>query len=280
MALCPMKPLLEQAKREKRAVGAFNVGNMEILLGVVRAAEESGAPIILQIAEKRLRHSPLHLMAPMMVSAAKNAKVAIAVQLDHGCTLPVIHAAMDYGFTSVMFDGSALSLRENIRQTREISEEAARRGVNVEAEIGVIGGSEGGTGLGISCADPDEAVELGKLSGCDALAVAIGNAHGHYQGRPKLQFDVLEHISSQLAVPLVLHGGTGIPDEDFRRAISLGICKINIATSSFDAFVSGAKNYLETHPQKSDYFGMNEEIVESVCENVKRFIRVFNNREE
>ena len=144
MALVGMKALLEQAQKERRGVGAFSVGNMEMIKGAVKAAEEMNTPVILQIAEVRLAHSPLHLMGPMMVQAAKEAKVDVAVHLDHGLTMETMRRALELGFTSVMYDGSACPFEENIRRTREAAELAKSFGATVEAELGLVGGSEDG----------------------------------------------------------------------------------------------------------------------------------------
>jgi fructose-bisphosphate aldolase class II len=282
MGLCPIKNLLLNARANARAVGAFNVGSMEMLMGIVAAAEEANTPIVLQIAEKRLRHSPLYLMGPMMVSAARVAKVDIAVHLDHGESLSLIREAVEMGFNSVMFDGSGLLLRENVRRTAELAAWLAEKEVNLEAEIGVLGGSEGGSEKRVMYTDPEEAALIAEKSNCDALAVAIGNAHGHYKGRPKLNFEVLEEIRARTDIPLVLHGGSGIPPEDFRKAISIGICKINIATANFDATVSGAKEYLNqvlAGQEYPDYFGMNESIVDAVQRTTAEHIHIFNNEE-
>jgi fructose-bisphosphate aldolase class II len=278
MGLCPMKNLLLDARADGRAVGAFNVGSMEMLMGVVAAAEEANTPIVLQIAEKRLRHSPLYLVGPMMVSAARTAKIDVAVQLDHGENPDLIRTAVEFGFTSVMFDGSGLAVSENIRQTSELAAWLADKGVNLEAEIGVLGGSEGGSERQAVCTDPDEAALMAEKSGCDALAAAIGNAHGHYKGKPKLNFDVLEKIRTLTNIPLVLHGGSGIPDDDFRKAIRMGVCKINIGTANFDATVSGAQEYLGRQ-EELNYFGMNEAMVDSVRKTTAEHIKIFNNRE-
>jgi fructose-bisphosphate aldolase class II len=277
MGLCPMKNLLLDARADGRALSAFNVGSMEMLMGIVAASEEMNTPIVLQIAEKRLRHSPLYLMGPMMVQAARAAKVDIAVQLDHGESMNLIYQAVELGFTSVMFDGSGLEVRENIRRTSELAAWLADKGINLEAEIGVLGGSEGGTEKKAIYTDPEEAALMAEKSGCDALAVAIGNAHGHYQGRPKLNFEVLEKIRSRTDIPLVLHGGSGIPPEDFRKAIRIGVCKINIGTANFDATVSGTREYLARH-QEPDYFGMNESMVDTVRKTTAEHIQIFNNQ--
>jgi len=277
MALCCMKELIEQAAKQNRAVGAFSVGSMEMVLGAVQAAEEMNTPIILQIAQGRLKHSPLHLMAPMMVNAAKACKLPIAVHFDHGATYEVIKQALDFGFTSVMFDGSALPFAENIQKTRQIRELADTYGAFCEAELGLVGGSEGGATHGVQCTNPDDAAEFCEKTGIKLLAVAIGNAHGNYPVSPKLRFDVLEELGRRVNIPFVLHGGSGITDEDFRHAIDLGIRKINIATASFDSLVDYARAYVSLD-QKQTYFGLNEAMVQGVCQNVKRHIQIFNNQ--
>ena len=275
MALVTMKRLLARAEENHCAVGAFSVGNMEMVMGAVKAAEDLNTPIILQIAEKRLKNSPLALMGPMMVSAAKNAGVEIAVHLDHGLTMDCVKEALSYGFTSVMLDGSLLPFAENIALTQGVVRTAAQYGATVEAELGVVGGNEGDTAEHkITCTDPAMAKEFCEQTGIDALAVAIGNAHGNYPVSPELRFDVLEEIYRTVDIPLVLHGGTGISDEQFRRAISLGIRKINIATASFDRLARSVKTYCDAH-ETPDYFALSSEMAEGVYENVKRHIEIF-----
>ena len=276
MGLVKMKELLNQASEKNRAVGAFSVGNLEMVKGAVKAAEDMNTSIILQIAEVRLPHSPLTLMGPMMVEAAKNAKVDIAVHLDHGKTIQVLRQALDYGFTSVMMDVSNFPFEENMAKTLEAVNLARGYGATVEAELGLVGGSEdGSTDEGIRCTNPEDARIFCERTGVDALAVAIGNAHGNYPVAPRLAFDVLEAIDQKTNVPLVLHGGTGITPEDFRKAIGLGIRKINIATASFDSLTNEAAKYLYSEG-KHDYFGLNEAMVRGVYENVKQHIRIFN----
>ncbi|MDR1549798.1 MAG: class II aldolase [Hungatella sp.] len=279
MGLVKMKELLNQASEKNWAVGAFSVGNLEMVKGAVKAAEDMNTPIILQIAEVRLPHSPLILMGPMMVEAAKNAKVDIAVHLDHGKTIQVLKQALGYGFTSVMMDSSHLPFEENMAKTLEAANLAREYGATIEAELGLVGGSEdGSTDMGILCTNPDDARTFCERTGVDALAVAIGNAHGNYPVAPRLAFDVLEAIDQKTDVPLVLHGGTGITPEDFRKAIGLGIRKINIATASFDSLTKEAVKYLESEGNH-DYFGLNEAMVRGVYENVIKHIRIFNCKE-
>ena len=276
MALVKMKDLLKRAEEKNIGCGAFSVGNMEMVKGAIRAAEELNTPIILQIAEVRLKNSPLHLMGPMMVQAAKEAKVDVAVHLDHGLTFETVDKALELGFTSVMLDASTLPFEENIAKVKTVVEKARKYGATVEAELGLVGGSEDGScDHGIRCTDPDDAVVYARETGIDALAVAIGNAHGNYPVAPTLAFDVLEKIHEKVDIPLVLHGGSGITDKDFQRAISLGIRKVNIATASFNSLTAHVEKYIAS-TDKHNFFDLNEAMVQGTYENVKRHILVFN----
>lgn len=276
MALVKMIDLLKRAEEKNIGCGAFSVGNMEMVKGAIRAAEELNTPIILQIAEVRLKNSPLHLMGPMMVQAAKEAKVDVAVHLDHGLTFETVDKALGLGFTSVMLDASTLPFEENIAKVKTVVEKARKYGATVEAELGLVGGSEDGScDHGIRCTDPDDAVVYARETGIDALAVAIGNAHGNYPVAPTLAFDVLEKIHEKVDIPLVLHGGSGITDKDFQRAISLGIRKVNIATASFNSLTAHVEKYMAS-TDKHNFFDLNEAMVQGTYENVKRHILVFN----
>ena len=276
MALVKMKDLLRRAEEKNIGCGAFSVGNMEMVRGAIRAAEELDTPIILQIAEVRLKNSPLHLMGPMMVQAAKEAKVDVAVHLDHGLTFETVDKALELGFTSVMLDASTLPFEENIARAKAVVEKARKYSATVEAELGLVGGSEDGScDHGIRCTDPDDAVVYARETGIDALAVAIGNAHGNYPVAPTLAFDVLEKIHEKVDIPLVLHGGSGITDKDFQRAISLGIRKVNIATASFNSLTAHVEKYMES-TDKHNFFDLNEAMAQGTYENVKKHILVFN----
>ena len=276
MALVKMKDLLRRAEEKNIGCGAFSVGNMEMVRGAIRAAEELDTPIILQIAEVRLKNSPLHLMGPMMVQAAKEAKVDVAVHLDHGLTFETVDKALELGFTSVMLDASTLPFEENIARVKAVVEKARKYGATVEAGLGLVGGSEDGScDHGIRCTDPDDAVVYARETGIDALAVAIGNAHGNYPVAPTLAFDVLEKIHEKVDIPLVLHGGSGITDKDFQGAISLGIRKVNIATASFNSLTAHVEKYMES-TDKHNFFDLNEAMVQGTYENVKKHILVFN----
>lgn len=276
MTLVKMKDLLRRAEEKNIGCGAFSVGNMEMVRGAIRAAEELDTPIILQIAEVRLKNSPLHLMGPMMVQAAKEAKGDVAVHLDHGLTFETVDKALELGFTSVMLDASTLPFEENIARVKAVVEKARKYGATVEAELGLVGGSEDGScDHGIRCTDPDDAVVYARETGIDALAVAIGNAHGNYPVAPTLAFDVLEKIHEKVDIPLVLHGGSGITDKDFQKAISLGIRKVNIATASFNSLTAHVEKYMES-TDKHNFFDLNEAMVQGTYENVKKHILVFN----
>lgn len=278
MPLACMKTLLQEAGAENRGVGAFSVGNMEMILGAVQAAEEMNTPIILQIAEVRLPYAPLNLIGPMMVTAAEQAKVDVAVHFDHGQTAGTVEQALHLGFTSVMYDGSLLPYKENVKNTRAVVKLAKTYGAAVEAELGVVGGSEDGKkNTGSLCTDPEEAERFAAETEADALAVAIGNAHGNYPVAPRLRFDVLEAIQKRVApLPLVLHGGTGITPGDFRQAVDLGVRKINIATANFQSLTKECEAYL-SQPGGHNYFDLNTAMTYGVYENVKRHIAIFNN---
>ncbi len=274
MSLVTLKELVERANSKKRAVGAFSVGNMEMVIGAVRAAEEMNTPIIIQIAEVRLATSPLEIIGPMMVAAAKNSDVDICVHLDHGLNYETVEKALDLGFSSVMLDGSLLEFEDNLKLTQKVVKTASQYGASVEAELGVVGGNEGGgKAHKIKCTDPTVAKEFCQRSGIDALAVAIGNAHGHYSVTPELRLDVLSEINKSCDTPLVLHGGSGITPDTFQECIRNGIRKVNIATASFDAVIRAAENNTKNG---GNYFSLSQAIADEVCENIKNHIRIFN----
>ena len=275
MALVNMKALLSDAQKGNYAVGSFSIANMEMVLGVIKAAEETKSPIILQIAEVRLNHSPLCLIGPLMIAAAKNAKVPVAVHLDHGTTLGCIEEALKLGFTSVMFDGSHLPFEENVEMTKKVTELAKPYGAAVEAEIGCVGGSEDGSvDIEMHCTSPLQAKEFFEKTGVDALAIAIGNAHGNYKEEPKLRFDILEEVRDTVSVPLVLHGGTGISPDDFIRCHQSGIKKINIATATFQ---SVEKNVRKRYNESTigGYYDLHQAEIEGAYENAKKHMEIF-----
>jgi len=275
LPLVNMGELLNEARKGDWAVGSFSVANMEMVMGILMAAEEKESPVILQIAEVRLKNSPLELIGPLMVSAAENADIPVAVHFDHGITPEVIEQALDFGFSSVMIDGSQLPIDRNIAVTKEIVETAREYGAEVEGEIGSVGGSEDNTeDIAVRCTSPEQALEFVAKTGVDALAVAIGNAHGNYIKKPQLRFDILESISSLVDVPLVLHGGTGLTDEDYKRCIELGIKKINIATATFNAVESRVRQEYQAD-RINGYYDLQTAEVNGACENALRHIELF-----
>ncbi|WP_294778752.1 class II fructose-bisphosphate aldolase [uncultured Eubacterium sp.] len=275
MMLVNMRDLLEDAEKGNYAVGSFSVANMEMVLGVLKAAEELNAPVILQIAEVRLKQSPLEIIGPLMVAAAENASTPVAVHFDHGKTIEKITEALDIGFTSVMFDGSHLPLEENIKMTKKVISTAEEYDAAVEAEIGCVGGSEDGSeDIAINCTKPDDAVRFEKETGVDALAIAIGNAHGNYKSTPKLRFDILKQVDDMTDTPLVLHGGTGISPEDFVKCSKTGIKKINIATATFDSVENNVREAYKNGNIKG-YYDLHEAEIEGAYKNAKRHILIF-----
>ena len=275
MPLVNMSPLLKKAREGGYAVGSFSISNMEMVLGVLKAVEETKSPAILQIAEVRLNHSPLEIIGPLMVAAAKNCSMPVAVHFDHGKTTEKIKQALDIGFTSVMLDGSHLPFEENVRITAKTKNLAAKYGADCEGEIGCVGGSEDGSeDIAINCTSPMQALEFYKGTNVDALAVAIGNAHGNYKQAPKLRFDILEETANLVEVPLVLHGGTGILPEDFRKCIKLGINKINIATATFDSVENSVRTAYENGAIKG-YYDLQTAEVEGAYHNAIKHIEIF-----
>ena len=271
MPLVKMTELFAPHDNTTFAVGAFNVSNLEMAWGAIQAAEELNTPLILQIAEGRLRYSPLDLLGPVMIAAAKKCTVPAAVHLDHGATLETIKLALSLGFTSVMFDGSKYPL-----ETREVVELAHSKGAAVEAEIGRVGGAEGDyKSVDVLVTSVDEAKKFSEATGVDALAVAIGTAHGNYTVKPQLRIDRLKEIFDAIKTPLVLHGGTGLTADDFRNCIANGIKKINIATASYDNSARKIREVCESKPD-AKFFDFSDAIVRGTRENIKHHMKIFN----
>ena len=266
MALVNMRELLREAEAGGYAVGSFSVANMECIQGVIRAAEDLSAPVILQIAEVRLPYAPLYLIGPMMLAAARHARVPVAVHLDHGKTVPCIREALELGFTSVMCDGSELPIQENVELTKSIVEMAKKTGAAVEAEVGRVGRNEDGSAAEEVIAGVEDCIRM-EETGIDALAIGIGNAHGVYAQLPNLRYDVLQEVHAQLHTALVLHGGSGLSDAQFRKLVELGMRKVNIATDIFHAQAAAADS--------PNVFTNIERSGQAVADVVSRYIRLF-----
>lgn len=230
--LVTLSEILKDAEERKYGVGLFNMLNLEMARGIIEAAEEERSPLILGVAEVHLPLIPFEYAALIMNDIAKKATVPVCLHFDHGVSFDKIKAAVDAGFSSVMYDGSALPYEENIKNTLEVSRMAHAKGVSVEAELGHVGGGEGGTDDGIEemYTRVDQVIDFNRRAEIDALAVAIGTAHGKYKKKPVLDINRLAEIYAVSDKPLVLHGGSGLSDDDFRNTIANGIRKINICT--------------------------------------------------
>ena len=278
MSLVPVEVLLREAREGGYAVGAFNCNNMEIVQAIVAAAEKENAPVIMQASQGAIKYAGLDYITAMARLAAGKTKVPVALHLDHGTSFDQCMQCIQAGFSSVMIDGSKLPLRDNIALTRRVIDVARACGVSVEAELGKIGGTEDDITVSEREAlftDPEEAAVFVRETGVGSLAVAIGTAHGQYKGVPELDFPRLEKIISLVKIPIVLHGSSGVPDDAVRRAISLGVCKVNIDTNIREAFVDGARKVLEDNPREIDPRKMLGPARDAAVEVIRDKIRVF-----
>ena len=277
--LIPFREITRDALRRRYAVGAFNCLSVENVMGAVAAAEELHSPIILQLAEVQFPEAPMELMAPVFLRAARDAKVPVAVHLDHGRSIETCIRAVREGFTSVMFDGAELPFEENAEQTRLVVRLAHAAGVDVDAELGRVGDTGfGGEGTAAAAADVftdvEESARFIARTGTDALAIAIGNLHGRYTATPRLNIARLREIHARNAVPLVLHGGSGTSEEDFKACIRNGICKINVATAIQIAAAEAVAEYL-ARGGSPGYIGIKRRIIEASQRAVAEHIRLF-----
>lgn len=253
MPLVTTKNMLEDARKNGFAVGAFNVENLEMVMAVVAAAEELRAPVILQTTPSTVRYSSLDYLKAMVKVAARKATVPVAIHLDHGESFEMAMAALRAGYTSVMIDGSHNVFEENIALTRRVAEAAQAMGVPVEAELGKVGGKEDDTDGGAGgYTVPAEAAEFVGRTGVDSLAVAIGTAHGVYKGIPRLDVDRLSAIAALVEIPLVLHGASGVPEDAVKDCISRGVAKVNFATELRIAYSEGVKAAIAKDPEVFD----------------------------
>ncbi len=275
MGLVTTKELLLDAQKKGYAVGAFNVENMEMVQAVIEAAEELKSPVIMQTTSSTLKYAGPEYYYANVAAAASMATVPVAIHLDHGSSFELAMKAFRAGYTSIMIDGSHNVLEENIAITKRVVRACHAGNVPVEAELGKVGGKEddvdGGNG---GYTDPQDAVYFVKETGIDSLAVAIGTAHGVYKGLPKLDMERLSKIREVVDIPLVLHGTSGVPDEDVQECIRRGICKVNYATDLRIAFTQGVKEVLEEAPDTIDPKKYNARGREKVKEYVKGRIKV------
>lgn len=278
MPLVSMKDMLIKAKNEGYAVGQFNINNLEFTQAILQAAEEEKSPVILGVSEGAGKYMGGFIAVVNMVKGLMESykiTVPVAIHLDHGSSFEKCKEAVDAGFTSVMIDASHHPFEENVKITTEVVEYAHAKGVSVEAELGTVGGQEDDVvGAGIIYADSQECKKLVEQTKIDCLAPALGSVHGPYKGEPNLGFKEMEEISNLTNVPLVLHGGTGIPTKDIQRAISLGTAKINVNTENQIAATKVIREILDTDKNVYDprkYLGpareaIKETVIGKICE--------------
>lgn len=270
--------ILQDAYKNNYAVGAFNVNNMEIVQAIVEAAEETNSPVILQASQGGLSYAGVEYIAELGKIAARNAKVPVAIHLDHGTDFNQVMLCIRHGFTSIMIDGSKFDLEKNIDITNKVIEVSHAVGVSVEAELGKIGGTEDDVTVAEKDAtftDPKEAKEFVDRTNVDSLAIAVGTAHGVYQGEPKLDFDRIKAIKEIVNIPLVLHGSSGVPDEAIKQAVSLGINKINIDTDLRIAFATAIKDFLKENPDEIDPRKLIKPAKDAMKERIKEKMYLF-----
>lgn len=246
MALVSMTEMLKKAKAEKYAVGQFNINNLEWTKAILEAAQENNSPVILGVSEGAAKYmGGFDTVVGMTKGLIKGLKITVpvALHLDHGSSFDSCKAALDAGFSSVMIDGSHHSIDENVAMSKQVVEYAHAMGASVEAEVGTVGGEEDGVIGGIQYADPAECLRVVKEAGIDALAAALGSVHGPYKGEPVLGFDEMKEISELTGAPLVLHGGSGIPEHQIKKAIELGHAKINVNTECQMVFTEATKQF-------------------------------------
>ncbi len=279
MPLVSMTEMLNKALEGKYAVGQYNINNLEWTQAILAAAEEEKSPVILGVSEGAARHMGGFKTVVMMVKGLledMNITVPVAIHLDHGSSFEKCKAAIDAGFTSVMIDASHHPFEENIETTKKVVDYAHAKGVSVEAELGTVGGQEDDViADGVIYADPQECKELVEKTGIDCLAPALGSVHGPYKGEPNLGFAEMEEIKDLTNMPLVLHGGTGIPEADIKKSISLGTSKINVNTENQIAFAKRVREVLDADKEVYDprkFIGPGREAIkETVIGKIREF---------
>ncbi|MEK5059839.1 class II fructose-1,6-bisphosphate aldolase [Paenibacillus shunpengii] len=255
MPLVSMTDMLNKALKGQYAVGQFNINNLEWTQAILAAAEEEKSPVILGVSEGAARHmGGFYTVVKMTEGLIHDMKITVpvAIHLDHGSSFDKCKEAIDAGFTSVMIDGSHHAIDENIEITKKVVEYAHSKGVSVEAEVGIVGGQEDDVVGEVMYAKLDDCVRIVNETGIDTLAPALGSVHGPYKGEPNLGFAEMEEIRNATTLPLVLHGGTGIPTHDIKKAISLGTSKINVNTENQISFTKTVREVLAAKPNEYD----------------------------
>ena len=264
--------MLKKARAGGYAVGAFNAENMEMVQAILAAAEAENAPVIIQTTPGTLKYARPECFGGLVSRLARNAKVPAALHLDHGNSYELAEKCAEEGYTSLMIDGSKLPYEDNIELTCRVVAMAGN--LPVEAELGTVGGKEDGMEAAPQYTDPDEAADFANRTGISSFAVAIGTAHGVYKGEPKLDLDRLSAVRERLEIPLVLHGTSGVPEDQVRECIRRGICKVNYATDLRIAFTTGVKQAITAQPEAFDPKKYLAEGRRAVQQRVQELIRL------
>ena len=278
MPLVSMNEFLPKAKANKFAVGQFNMNNLEFAKAITEAAMQEKSPFIFGVSEGALKYMGIEYTVAIAEAAAKESGLPIALHLDHGSTFEVAMKCIRAGFSSVMFDGSHHPYEENIRLTKEIVKAAHAMGVSVEGELGTIGGVEDDISVDeadAALAKPEEAIRFYEETGVDALAIAVGTAHGMYKGEVKIRYDIIEEVAKAIPVPIVLHGGSGVPDEAIRRSIEAGVGKINVNTENQVACTDAIREILAKDAKVYDPRKYLTPAKNAMVEVVRSKIRLF-----
>ena len=275
MALVTSKQMLLDAQKGGYAVGAFNVENMEMVKAVIAAAKELQAPVMLQTTPSTVKYGSLKTYQALVAAEAEKAGIPVCLHLDHGSSFELAVRAIQAGYTSVMIDGSHEDFEQNVALTKKVTEVAKACGVTVEAELGKVGGKEDDLEAeGDTNTDPAEAREFVERTGVDSLAIAIGTAHGFYADTPVLDKERVSEVKSLVSIPLVLHGASGLRDEDIRECVQRGMCKVNFATELRVAYTDAGKKLIAENPDMFDPKKLGGVGMEAVKELVKNRILV------
>lgn len=271
--------MFEKARAGGYAVGSFNVSTIEAIKGVLDAAVELNSPVMIETSEKEMRYLDADLVINVLCALTENLQIPVAIHLDHGQSMESVQEAIDAGYTSVHIDGSSLPYDKNLGLTREVVAFAHKRGIPVEGELGHVGGAseihdERAKMEKSTYTDPVQAAEFVRETGVDSFASSIGNIHGIYKDEPELDFERLGQIG-QIGVPLTLHGGSGIPEKQVKKAIALGITKINVNTELRQAYTDTLRTELDEHPEEIVPYkylpGEIEAVKKVVMEKIKMF---------
>jgi len=274
MSLVNLNQLFEE-KKEKQGIGLFNVAGLEFAEAIIEVAEELKTPVILGLPERFFQFFQLETVTHMCVDIAERASVAVVVHIDHGKSFDCLLKSLRNGVSSVMFDGSTLPYEDNVKKTAEIVRIAHSMGATVEGELGYVGrGDDFNPGDTSFYTKPEQAADFVERTGVDALAIAVGSAHGVYKTKPSIDFERIKTIKKKVNSALVLHGGSGLSDEDFKKAIDCGIDKVNIFT---ELSLSTMERATRVIPECPGWIEVTRELRQVIADGVRRYMTVFNN---